>query len=112
MNRSKLSIPTPAETKALVFLYQNGSATVREYHEQGNHPPRHAYTSVMSLLDVMYRKGLVTRTIERRAFRYKAALSQAELRSAVVKNILENVFGGNIEAFKAEVAAAKPGKKK
>ena len=76
------------------------------------HPERRAYTSVMSLLSVMHEQGLANRTAEGSAFHYKPAISQAELRGAVVANILDNVFGGDVEAFKAAVAATKPAKKK
>jgi BlaI family transcriptional regulator, penicillinase repressor len=112
MARPKTLIPTPAETRALRFLHEHGAATVKEYLDEGDHPRKPAYTSVMSLLSVMYDKGLATRTLEKRAFRYKAAVSEEELRSAVVSNVLDNVFGGDLVAFKAAVAAAKPGKKK
>lgn len=113
MVRPKLAIPTPVEMKALHYLHENGSATVREYFEKGGSKDEgRAYTSVMSLLNVMFEKGSVTRTVEGRAFRYKPALSQADMRTAVVANVLENVFGGDVEAFKAEVARVKSGKKK
>ena len=112
MARPSLPIPTPAETRALNFLHNHGPATVRDYLEKGDHPNKPAYTSVMSLLSVMYDKGLATRKEEGRAFRYTPAMSQAEMRTAVVANALENVFGGDLDAFKAAVAAAKPGKKK
>ena len=58
----------------------------------------------------MHDKGFATQTVEGRAFRYNPAVSQAELlaTAAPVSNIL-NVM---LDAPKAAVAAAKPGKKK
>ncbi len=112
MARPKHTIPTPAEQRALNFLHEHGSANVREYLEKGTHPNKPAYTSVMSLLSVMHEKGLATRAAEGRAFRYKPAIGQTELRAAVVANVLDNVFAGDLEAFKAAVAAVKLGKKK
>lgn len=112
MARPKLPIPTPAEQRALNFLHEHGTANVREYLENGKHPEGHAYTSVMSLLDTMFKKGLVTRTQERRAFRYKPVMSQEETRSAVVANVLDNVFSGDVEALKTTIAELKSGKKK
>jgi BlaI family transcriptional regulator, penicillinase repressor len=112
MARPKHAIPTPTEQKALNFLYERGSASVREYFEQGESVKGNAYTSVMSLLNTMFEKGLVTRTQEGRAFRYKPAMSQADNRAAVVANVLENVFEGDLEAFKAAVAGLKAGKRK
>ena len=112
MARPKYSIPTPAEQRALNFLHAHGSANVREYLEKGDHPEGHAYTSVMSLLSVMYEKGLATRTVEGRAFRYKPAISQAELRAVVVADVLQNVFEGDLDALRAVVSGLKSGKKK
>ena len=104
-------IPTPVETRALHFLHKHGSATVREYHEKGDAKDR-AYTSIMSLMNVLYDKGLATRSVEGRAFRYKPTITQSELRSAAVLNVLDVVFEGDLNALKAAVAAVKPGKKK
>ena len=112
MARPKQQIPTPAEQRALNFLHKHGSATVREYLENGNIQGGNAYTSVMSLMTVLYDKGLATRTEEGRAFRYKPTISREELRASVVSNVLDNVFEGDHDAFKAAVAAAKPGKRK
>lgn len=112
MARPVLPIPTPSEQRALNFLYHKGSATVREYFTQGEHAKGHAYTSVMSLLSVMYDKGLVTRTEEGRAFRYKPVMTQPQLRELVVKNVLDTVFEGDVESLKAAVAGLKGGKKR
>lgn len=104
MARPKYDIPTPAETRALRFLHENGPSTVRDYLEKGSHSPGHAYTSVMSLLSVMYEKGFATRKEEGRAFRYTAAISPAELRLATLSNILDNVFGGSVSDLKETLA--------
>lgn len=104
MARPKYDIPTPAETRALRFLHENGPSTVRDYLEKGEHAQGHAYTSVMSLMSVMYEKGLATRKEEGRAFRYTAALSPAELRLATLGNVLDNVFGGSISDLKESLA--------
>jgi BlaI family transcriptional regulator, penicillinase repressor len=101
MARPRPAIPTPAETRALRFMHEHGSATVREYLEQGSHAQEPAYTSVMSLLSVLYEKGLATRKQEKRAFRYTPTMSQAELRSSVLANVLESVFGGSVEELRS-----------
>lgn len=104
MVRPKHEVPTPAETKALRFLHDNGPSTVRDYLEKGGHVQGHAYTSVMSLLSVMFEKGLATRKAEGRAFRYAPAMTQAELRAATLANVLDNVFGGSVSELKKTLA--------
>lgn len=115
MARPKTAIPTPAELRALRFLHEHGPATVREYLEQGGlHEEGRAYTSVMSLLAVMYEKGLTTRKVEGRAFRYAPTMSAAELRATVLTNVLENVFGGSADDLRKTLAEveSKPKRKR
>jgi predicted transcriptional regulator len=111
MARPKPLIPTPAEQRALNFLYRHGSATVREYFEKGESVQDNAYTSVMSLLHTLFQKGLVTRTEEGRAYRYKPTAPQAQLRANVVANVLEIVFENDLDALKEAVGKLKSGKK-
>lgn len=112
MVRPKLPVPTPAEQRVLHFLHEHGSGTVREYLEGGELGSGKAYTSAMSLMNVMYEKGLATRTEEGRAYRYKPTISAEELRAMVLENVLAHTFRGDVEALKAAVAALKSGKKK
>ncbi len=58
-------------------LWARGSATVRELVE-GDYQEL-AYTTVMTTLDRLFKKGLLTRTEEGRAFRYTPQLSREEL---------------------------------
>ena len=60
-------------------------------------------------LTTMHDKQLVIRTAEGRAFRYKPMQSKEAVRAAVVANVLENVFQGDLEALKAAVAGLKAG---
>jgi predicted transcriptional regulator len=102
MATSKTSFPTPVEEQALQFLHRHGSATVREFFQKGGlNEVSRPYTTVMSLLVEMYEKGFVTRMREGRAFKYKPTMGQAEFRKRLVKQVLEDMFGGDIEALLA-----------
>ena len=74
MARPRHEQPTPAELQVLkVFWDREGPGTVRDVLEVVNRdtdPPR-AYTSVMSLLNVMTDKGLLRRSPRGRAFLYE-----------------------------------------
>ena len=67
----------PLEERMLDGLWARGSATVRELVESdyGNL----AYTTVMTTLDRLFKKGLLTRSEEGRAFRYAPRVSREEL---------------------------------
>src|SRR5260370_34887541 len=58
----------PLEERMLDGLWARGSATVRELLEKDS--PDLAYTTVMTTLDRLFKKGLLTRSEEGRAFRY------------------------------------------
>jgi predicted transcriptional regulator len=67
----------PLEQRMLDTLWAKGSATVRELREAGY--TELAYTTVMTTLDRLFKKGLLVRTEEGRAFRYVPRLSRDEL---------------------------------
>jgi predicted transcriptional regulator len=67
----------PLEQRMLDGLWTRGSATVRELVENGYQDL--AYTTVMTTLDRLYKKGLLTRSEEGRAFRYVPRFSREEL---------------------------------
>src|SRR4029077_17980620 len=58
----------PFEQQVLQKLWLHGSATVRELLADGT--IRQAYTTVMTTVDRLYKKGLLDRVAEGRAFRY------------------------------------------
>ena len=62
-------------------LWARGSATVRELVEGGYRDL--AYTTVMTTLDRLFKKGLLTRCEQGRAFRYAPRFSREELHREV-----------------------------
>jgi predicted transcriptional regulator len=67
----------PLEQRTLDRLWARGSATVRELVEDDAEDL--AYTTLMTTLDRLYKKGVLTRTEDGRAFRYTPRLSREEL---------------------------------
>src|SRR5258706_16416553 len=66
----------PLEERMLDGLWARGSATVRELLEDGYQDL--AYTTVMTTLDRLFKKGLLTRSEEGRAFRYAPRFRREE----------------------------------
>jgi BlaI family penicillinase repressor len=96
MPRPTSDIPTPTELVVLNYIYANGPALVNDVWRNDAGGKRRAYTSVMSLMSVMYEKGLLDRKPEKRAYRYSAKISQAELRKRMLHYTLNQEFGGSI----------------
>ena len=67
----------PLEERVLDGLWARGSATVRELVEDGYQDL--AYTTLMTTLDRLFKKGLLTRSEQGRAFRYTPRFSHDEL---------------------------------
>jgi BlaI family transcriptional regulator, penicillinase repressor len=67
----------PLEQKMLEALWTRGSATVRELALEGDQAL--AYTTLMTTLDRLFKKGILTRAEEGRAFRYFPRFSRDEM---------------------------------
>lgn len=65
----------PLESELLHLLFARGDATVRELLDHGLDA---AYTTVMTTLDRLYKKGLLDRTREGKAFRYRPLQTKEE----------------------------------
>lgn len=93
--------PTQKELEVLKVLWDRGPSTVREVLERGS--KQRAYTSVMSLLNVMTDKNLVTRKPDGRAFRYSAKMKPEQTEGKIIGNVLERVFDGSALALVARL---------
>jgi len=71
----------PLEQRLLEALWARGTATVRELFEDGYEDL--AYTTLMTTLDRLYKKNLLTREAEGRAFRYAPRFTREELQREV-----------------------------
>lgn len=95
MVRPRHESPTPAELEVLQVIWERGPSTVREVMIVLNRQRPRAYTSVMSLMNVMVEKELLTAKSQGRAFIYSARVSQTGTQSEIVKDLLHRVFRGD-----------------
>ncbi|MEJ2854247.1 MULTISPECIES: BlaI/MecI/CopY family transcriptional regulator [unclassified Saccharothrix] len=61
---------------------------VREVLDELNKDRRLAYTTVMTVLDNLHRKGWVDRERDGKAFRYEAAVSRTEAAAKALREVL------------------------
>lgn len=84
----------PFEQQVLQELWSHGNATVRELIADGT--IRQAYTTVMTTVDRLYKKGLLDRVAEGRAFRYTPRQTPEELqRRTAIENIQQLLGSGD-----------------
>jgi len=72
-------------------VWTRNSVTVRELIDYGQ--LEIAYTTVMTTLDRLYKKGLLDRTEEGRAFRYFARITREELQRAEAGQVIQQLLG-------------------
>jgi predicted transcriptional regulator len=81
----------PLEQRLLQDLWTRGSATVRELVDEGDH--KLAYTTVMTTLDRLYKKRVLSRVAEGKAFRYSPRYTLEELQKMAAENAISQLFG-------------------
>jgi predicted transcriptional regulator len=87
----------PLELDCMNALWPLGEATVRDVHEAvAEYRPR-AYTTIMTILDRLARKGVVTRRKIGRAYLYRANLTSDGARESAVARLITGFFGGSRE---------------
>jgi predicted transcriptional regulator len=71
-------------------LWSHGNATVRELISEGN--IRQAYTTVMTTVDRLYKKGLLDRAVEGKAFRYTPRHTPEELQRVTALESIQQLL--------------------
>jgi BlaI family transcriptional regulator, penicillinase repressor len=91
------SVPTDQELEILKVIWQLGPSTVREvYLELAKHR-KIAYTTVLTMMGILERKGHLKKTAGERAYLYRAAKPQAQVTAGMVKEFVNRVFGGSTQ---------------
>jgi predicted transcriptional regulator len=80
----------PLEQRLLEALWARGSATVRELIQ--NDYQELAYTTVMTTLDRLFKKNLLVREAEGRAFRYAPRFTRDELHREAASHALRQLL--------------------
>jgi predicted transcriptional regulator len=77
------------ETVLMAQLWAaGGQGTVREVLEKVREDREIAYTTVLSTMENLYRKGHLTRELEGKAYRYHTTLSHAEHTAGLMREAL------------------------
>jgi BlaI family penicillinase repressor len=98
----------PLELDCMNTLWPMGEGTVREIRD-GLAPRRpRAYTTIMTIMDRLARKGVVERRKVGRAYMYRPNLSAEEARAQALSQVVDNFFGGSKEALIAQLGRATP----
>jgi predicted transcriptional regulator len=88
--------PAEFELQILGVLWEYGPATVRQVMERLSDGKERAYTSVLSVMQVMQKKGLVEVDGERDglAHIYHPLVSRGQIATPMLKGLVTRIFGG------------------
>ncbi|HTW22376.1 MAG TPA: BlaI/MecI/CopY family transcriptional regulator [Candidatus Baltobacteraceae bacterium] len=100
--RSVLDL-APLELDCMNTLWPIGEGTVREIRDRLAPRRARAYTTIMTIMDRLARKGVVERRKMGRAYIYRPRLSAEEARAQAVSQVMEGFFGGSKEALLAHL---------
>ena len=94
----------PLELDCLNTLWPMGQGTVREIRDRLAERLPRAYTTIMTIMDRLTRKGIVERKKFGRAYVYHANLTAEEARTQALGHVIDKFFGGSKEALVAQLA--------
>ena len=86
---------TDAELEIMHVVWELDGATVREVHERLNQRRSLAYTTVMTMMNILEEKGHLTRHKQGRAYRYEPVRPKSQVISGMVDDFVGKVFEGS-----------------
>ena len=88
---------TGQELEIMKVIWRLETATVRQVYEELLKQRRIAYTSVMTIMNILERKGHLRRRQEDRAYVYVPAKPQKQVIGSMVREFIQRVFNGSAE---------------
>lgn len=88
-------MPPPLELTVLRILWREGESSVGEVREALAAKRELAYTTVMTLLDRLEKRGAVSRRRVGRGYRYQAALAREALLRVALARLVDDFFEGS-----------------
>lgn len=90
--------PSDLEMQVLSVLWDKGPLTVREVLGALPDGKRRAYTTVLSIMQIMEKKGLLARSKDGVAHVYEPRVTARQVFRPLMRDLLRNFFRGNAPA--------------
>ncbi|MFP5237325.1 MAG: BlaI/MecI/CopY family transcriptional regulator [Acidobacteriota bacterium] len=88
---------TPAELRLMKVLWTRGESSVADMVAATADEAPLAYTSVLTTIRILEKKGYVTHRADGRAFLYHACVAETEASRSEVRHVLQRFFGNSRE---------------
>jgi BlaI family penicillinase repressor len=105
--RHKSMILTPQELEIMKSVWGKGEATVRDVYETLLEKRRIAYTTVMTMMNILEKKGYLKKRPEGRTYVYRSARNKEKVLNAMVREFVKRVFDGAAEPLLVRLIADK-----
>src|ERR1700748_1508819 len=95
--RAPKSLLTAQELEIMKVVWGLESATVRQVYETLLERRRIAYTTVMTMMNILEQKGYLKKRQEDRAYIYRPSQPQKQVIRSMVREFVNRVFNGSAE---------------
>ena len=95
MSTVKYIKPTESELEILQVLWEKGTASVRDVHEELARTKDVGYTTTLKLMQIMYEKGLVKRDATFKTHIYEPLVSRDKTQKHLLNKMIDTLFGGS-----------------
>jgi len=95
MPRTASPHPTEMELKILKILWRIGPATVREVREELAALSDPAYTTVMTLMGIMTKKGYLSRRKKGPGYVYRPRVTEESVKKTMLSDLVDRAFEGS-----------------
>ena len=109
MPKAVRDVPPPLELHCLRALWSLGEGGVGDVRRVVGQTRPLAYTTIMTVLERLVRKGKLSRRKSGRAFLYAPQASREATRRAAVRELVDGFFNGSEDELRHFLSAAQPG---
>lgn len=95
MSTTKSIKPTESELEILQVLWDKGTASVRQVHEELLKVKDAGYTTTLKLMQIMFEKGLVKRDDSIKTHIYQAVVSREKTQKHLLGKMIDTLFSGS-----------------
>ena len=98
MKKRATPAPSDLELQVLSVLWERGPLTVRQVLEAMPDGKQRAYTTILSVMQVMEKKGLLAHRAAGVRHVYRPKVKQRQVLRPLLRGLVQNVFGGSASA--------------
>ncbi len=93
----KKPVLTVQELEIMKVIWRSGASTVRDVYEALLEQRKIAYTTVMTMMNILEQKGYLRKSQKDRAYTYEATKPQKQVIRGMVREFVDRVFNGSAE---------------